>query len=196
MRIGICGAESTGKSTLARALSTRLGLELISEQARYVAKELGITDLNEGYPRELLEEFQWRCLEAQIGVESRHEDFISDRTVIDNLSYWLVDHGTARYTDTINYWERVRNYLSRRPYDLIIYARPDGVPFEVDGFRHNDPDHRGAIDCMLQALLAWAQQVSPSIYVMKVHGCTPKRIEQVSEVVEYLMDSSKLTATV
>src|SRR5690606_12611399 len=92
VKIGICGPQSSGKSTLARALAGRLGLPLIEEQARVVAHGMGIHSeemLRRSNP-ELQIEFQRRCLQMQQQAEAQYPaGFVSDRTVVDNCAYWL-----------------------------------------------------------------------------------------------------------
>lgn len=184
MRIGICGAESTGKTTLARALAERFGLPLITERAREVARKLGIEDLNREYPQETWEAFQWECLWAQLEAE-KCGAFVSDRTVIDNLAYWLVDRANALNSEgTYVYWRRVEEHLKQGPYDLLVFVRPDGIGVEDDGFRHRDPYHRLVIDCTLQALFAWVKSLGPSFTVVRVSGGTIQRVERVMEAVE------------
>src|SRR5690606_10278039 len=92
MKIGICGSQSTGKSTLAKLLAERLGLPLITEQARFVAQTMAIRseiDLRATAPS-VQARFQQKCLQAQKIAEMAHPNgFVSDRTVIDNAAYWL-----------------------------------------------------------------------------------------------------------
>lgn len=195
MRIGICGAESTGKTTLAKALAEELGLPLITEQARTVAQEMGITDLNREYPKELWDRFQWRCLEAQMAAELRHKDFVSDRTVLDNLAYWLVDHATPENCwDTLEYWDRVEYHLgdiSSTVYDLIVFVRPTDTKLEFDGFRHRDLNHQLLIDRVLWSLITWADSISTTLFVW-VRGTTEDRVRQVMEAMKRLEGTGEI----
>ena len=46
MRIGIIGPESTGKSTLAQAIATRLGGKFVQEYARTFVEQKGTTEVS------------------------------------------------------------------------------------------------------------------------------------------------------
>lgn len=181
MRIGICGAESTGKTTLAKALADKLELPLITEQARGVAKRLGIDDLNKDYPKGLWDRFQWECLKTQMAIEQGHESFVSDRTVLDNLAYWLVDHATpSQCYETLQYWGYAERHIRVRPYHMIVFVRPeDDMALENDGFRHTNPAHRWLIDRILCSLIGWVMYTYPTIRIVDVQGSTEKRLEHV-----------------
>lgn len=188
MRIGICGAESTGKTTLAKALADKLELPLITEQARGVAKRLGIDDLNKDYPKRLWDRFQWECLKTQMAIEQRHESFVSDRTVLDNLAYWLVDHADPHNCyETLQYWGYAERHIRVRPYDMIVFVRPeDDIALENDGFRHTNPAHRWLIDRVLSSLVAWIAHTYSHIKIVNVSGPTNERLEQVRAGLENL----------
>lgn len=187
MKIGICGAESTGKTTLAKALAEELGLPLITEQARTVAQEMGITDLNKEYPKYLWDRFQWRCLEAQIAAELEHRDFVSDRTVLDNLAYWLVDHAIPEgQIETLRYWVRVTERLQTKPYDLVVLVRPGRTKLDNDGFRHTNPGHREIMDYTICSLVGWAMYMHTDLMVVDVQGATEQRLKQVKDAIRVL----------
>lgn len=132
MRIGITGAHGTGKTTLAKAISQKLNLPLISEQARIVANQLGIKSSDELLrDKNLAREFQVTVLLAQIGMEDAFPDgFVSDRTALDCLAYWrlygLCEEGEVGRTYV--------NQCLTRAYDILIYVPPE-IPAGDDGFR-------------------------------------------------------------
>lgn len=64
LKIGLTGAQGTGKTTLSKALARELGLPLIDEQARIAIKEFGLENdcfrsTNPHYQREM--DFLARC---------------------------------------------------------------------------------------------------------------------------------------
>lgn len=132
MRIAITGAHGTGKTTLARALSEKLGLPLIAEQAQLVAREMGIKTCEELLRNpELARELQERVLEEQIRAQLAHpRGFVSDRCTLDCIAYWnlyLGDEGAERY------FFKARLHAYRR-LDLVVYV-PPVVLSGGDGFR-------------------------------------------------------------
>ena len=132
MRIGITGTHGAGKTTLAKALSQKLNLPLIAEQARIVAERLGIKTSEELLrDKNLAREFQVTVFLAQIGMEDAFPDgFVSDRTALDCLAYWrlygLCEEGEVGRTYV--------NQCLTRAYDILIYVPPE-IPAGDDGFR-------------------------------------------------------------
>ncbi|MEW6226510.1 MAG: ATP-binding protein [Bacillota bacterium] len=132
MRIAITGAHGTGKTTLARALSEKLGLPLISEQARLVAGEMEIKTCEELLRNpKLAREFQERVLEKQINAQLAHpQGFISDRCTLDCIAYWNLYLGDG---DAGRYFFKARLHAFRK-LDLVVYVPPLVLP-SSDGFR-------------------------------------------------------------
>jgi nicotinamide riboside kinase len=178
MRIGITGSQGTGKSTLAVALARVLGLSLITEQARTVAKDLGIVNLRDLKDNhELGRAFQEGCLEYQIAAEKAHfQGFVSDRTTIDNAVYWLKHHAHRWDSETSNsYYEQALGNVKN--YDLIVYVPPEILPVD-DGFRSTNREYQLEIDTYIRAF------ISMSGGAFKVRGSVENRINMVLSVLE------------
>jgi len=87
LRIYVCGAHSTGKTTLARHLSRELGLPLINEIARQVMAELELSFETLRVDLGQVAAYQTEVFRRQMEVEERYPDgFVSDRTFC-NLAY-------------------------------------------------------------------------------------------------------------
>jgi len=190
MRIGICGAQGTGKRMLARSLAQKLGLPLIEETARLTAHEMGIpSEYALGrLPKDELIDFQRRCLSNQIHSESLHQGgFVSARTVIDSAAYWLSwAHSGAPHDDGL--WFITTARFHAKDYDLIVWSRPyTEVEIEFDGFRINDPLYQREVDILIGTLIGgWG--IKP---VIVVDDRNPgKRLTQVLDVVREMKEAS------
>lgn len=180
MKIGICGAQGVGKSTLARALSEHLGLPLIGEQAREVIKLL-----NFDRPRELRDKpqvgvtYQVRCLFSQIRAEEEQEPgFVSDRTFIDNAVYFNKWHAhQAASGFACLYYEICRQGVKN--YDLVVYVPPE-IPLKDDKFRSVNLDYQSEIDFLVRLFL----QGFPVRSWIKVKGTVEERVRQVIDWTE------------
>lgn len=90
LRISFCGPSGTGKTTLAEWVASEYGLSLNPVGARSVAAAMGYTspyDVDKDGKRA---EFQRRLIAEKVRWEADHEDFVTDRTPLDNLTYAIM----------------------------------------------------------------------------------------------------------
>lgn len=127
-KISIIGTQSSGKTTLAKELSQKLKLPMITE----IARRWNIEKVSQ---IELVD-IQKEMLNIQILEENKYEQFISDRGTIDNLSYWL--HNVA---DIVSYGENKRYQMKALmnvgKYSHIFLLKPEFYPVN-DGFRNTN----------------------------------------------------------
>lgn len=183
MKIGLCGAQGTGKSTLARELANFFDLPMITEQARTAAHMLGLSSPKDcsGNPA-LGVAYQHLCLELQLGIEAQHPSFVSDRTTIDNAMYWLKWHShNVDAATNLQYYERCGKNVAN--YDLVVYVPPEFDPPE-DGFRSANKMYQLETDFLLRCLL---REIRPENY-MQVSGSVETRMWQ---VVKWLEEGSR-----
>ncbi len=153
LKIYVCGAHSTGKTTLARHLAQELGLPLINEVARQVMAELELSFETLRVDLRRVAEYQREVFRRQTQVEEQYpRGFVSDRTFC-NLAYAarhslvlheLIDAQAERY------FERVRRE------GLVFFVRPHRECMSDDGMRERvEWDEINRIDGILDFLLSW-----------------------------------------
>ena len=180
-RIGLCGAQGTGKSTLSGALAEELRLPLIEEQARIAAKLFGITrpsrDMKER--PELALAFEIQCLILQLQSEEQNKrGFVSDRTLIDIAVYWnkWLAHKSPTVLNRFIY--ELCEHRSQT-YDLVVYVPPE-IVLVNDRFRSTDPDYQAEMDFLMRAML---KVCNPRTWI-KVTGTVKERVNQVISVIK------------
>ena len=119
MRIGILGAAGTGKTTLAKALAAHLGSEYVPDHVLAVLRELGrdswrgVSDVKQ---RRRVRE---NALRRKIAAEAEHAAFVSDKTVVDYLAYWLQNQSEHEDAATNTHFVAECRAAASR-YDLIV----------------------------------------------------------------------------
>jgi broad-specificity NMP kinase len=115
MRIAIAGASGTGKTTLARAISEKYQIPVNPVGARSVALEMGFDNPYDVDQAGRRVEFQKRLFESKRDWELAHEDFVTDRTYFDNLTYCtlhMAEHVEESALDVFS--------SAMRRYDLVF----------------------------------------------------------------------------
>ncbi len=158
-RIALLGGESSGKTTLARALAETLATTWVPEYGRQRWEELRITLSVD----ELVAVARRQIAMEEAALAQASHWLICDTTPLTTLQYCLHDHHRA---------PAELQALARRPYDLSVVCLPD-FAFVQDGCRRDDGFRRQQHDWTLERLAR--QGVLPLI----VGGTLPDRVAQV-----------------
>ncbi len=128
LKIAVIGSQSTGKTTIARMLSKHLDIPLIDEVSRKFDKTKLFDKSSTDYIN-----IQKQILDMQLEKESLHNSFISDRSTIDNLSYWI--HNCSNNVKDIENIQYIDKAIKNVPnYTHIFLLIPEFYPIE-DNFR-------------------------------------------------------------
>lgn len=153
MKIYVTGAHSSGKTTLARYVSEKYKLPMLTEVARAILseKELNIDSLR--YNLDVVDDYQTSVFKRQLEEEQKVSDFVSDRSLLDCLAY-TAQHSRCLY-NLINSPE-VGPYIDslRAPDSVIFYVRPSKATLKSDGIRETiNWDGIVAIDSYIKFML-------------------------------------------
>ena len=148
-RIAIVGSFSTGKTTLAEAVTEPLDLPLLPEAAREVAA-LGFKLDKDATP-----EVETLIFLKHFYNEMVHADFVADRSLVDVMAYagWVLDN-QARRKETALFDEctKIAQHHLRSQYTHVFYL-PIEFPIVPDELRPNDPGFQKEIDERILGLL-------------------------------------------
>jgi len=164
MRIGIIGAAGTGKTTLAKDLARHLGSTCIPDHVLTVLREQGrdswrgVSDVKQR--RKIRED----ALRRKIAAEAEHEAFVSDKTVIDYLAYWLQNQSEHEERNVNTAFVEACRAASARYDRFVFLAFRQEVSFAVG--RNQDPVHNLKVAAHKRGLLAlWKLPVVEADYV-------------------------------
>ena len=138
MRIGIIGSAGTGKTTLAKALAKHLKATYVPDAVLAVLKDRG-RDSWQGVVAGDRRRIREDALRRKISAEAQEESFVSDKTVIDYLAYWLQNQSEQELR-VVNeeFLDQCKEAAKR--YDvLVLLPYRDDVSYAVG--RNQDPVH-------------------------------------------------------
>jgi nicotinamide riboside kinase len=154
VRIAFTGAGSTGKTTLARAitLDTRLAAAIgpfVTTDARAILAASGHTGVDGMSAVERLR-FQHSYLDRKLALEVGRDEYFTDRSFVDLAAYWLEYTGGSLPTED-EYVKRCKQAVTR--YNAHIYFPVGLLPLELDGWRSTDSESRARTDRNIRAIL-------------------------------------------
>ena len=136
MRVWLCWAHGTGKTTILKLFDR----PKITEIARNAIGEfwIGLNEMDFKTKIAFQQIIFWRQLQRERSMQ----DFISDRTVFDNLAYMsaIGDTEELKFME-----ERVKLHIEQNPYDFILYF-PIEFPLEDDWIRYTGDEFQAEID--------------------------------------------------
>jgi nicotinamide riboside kinase len=152
MKVYFVGSHSTGKTTCARYVSGQYKVPMITEVARMILSEKEIHLDSLRYDMNLVNDYQKEIFTRQLQEESKHSDFVSDRS-FDCLAY------TAQHTQILPQLlasPELKSYIAtlRAPDSFIFFVRPSKATLRADGVRESLTwDGVVAIDAMIKFML-------------------------------------------
>ena len=155
-RIAVTGSAGVGKSTLARAVSDRLGVPLVDEgMRRRLEAGLDLRALGRDGLRDLLLELFAEMMADTQAATAEAGGFVADRASLDVAAFWLYygfGHDAAATADLIS---RVRDTVEL--YDLIVILPWGALPLQDDRIRTANPWLQLHYHAVIDGLLArWA----------------------------------------
>lgn len=152
MKVYFVGSHSTGKTTCARYVSEKYKVPMITEVARMILSEKEIHVDSLRYDMNLVDEYQSEIFSRQLKEESKHSEFVSDRS-FDCLAY------TAQHTRILSKLlksQELSSYINNLhdPNSFIFFVRPSKATLKEDGVRENlNWDGVVSIDAMIKFML-------------------------------------------
>lgn len=172
MKIGLCGTQSVGKTTLIKSLSELPEFNdyfIATERSKYL-RDLGIplnTDSTINGQTIFL---------AERVSELMRPKLLTDRTIIDVLAF-------TKCAKSINYLhkEAFEDYakIFIDQYDYIFYVNPTGTTIESNGVRETDAEFRETIDFFIQRMLdRYSHRIKN---LVEISGSNEERIKKIKE---------------
>jgi GTPase SAR1 family protein len=173
MKIGFCGTQSVGKTTLVNALKNHpefADYNFATERSKYL-RDLGIPLNTDSTLKGQIIFF------AERSSELFAENVITDRTVIDVMAFTRLAKSIPYFmADALN--DAVSHLI--REYDYIFYVSPEGVELEDNGVRTIDAKYRNEVDKEIQQLILKHKNKFKSYH--ELSGTTEERIEKIKQV--------------
>ena len=139
MKIGLCGTQSVGKTTLVNALK---GLPEFKDYITRTERSKELMAMGIPLNTDSTLKGQTIFLAERAG-ELMHENIITDRTVIDVIAFTLSSK-SINYLDKEDFVNNAKNLISE--YDHIFYVSPEGVEIEDNSVRETNREYRNLID--------------------------------------------------
>lgn len=185
MRIAICGASGTGKTTLAKFIAESFGLVLNPVGSRSVAKKLGFDSPYDVDKAGMRGKFQQTLQAEKIQWETDAQKFVTDRTTLDELTYTTM-HDVASVTQA--YFDNAFSHMAR--YTHVIYC-PVDVFCNVgdDPKRVHDMTYQRVFDCVLNGFIDRHRQLQGSFKLGPYAMTSPDLESRKRWVRDYIVNS-------
>jgi len=157
VRLALCGASGTGKTTLAKWAEDELGLPFNPIGSRSVAKMMGFDNPYDVDAAGQRKPFQRRLVLEKRKWEDEHESFAVDRTTLDNLAYTMVHDIYAIDRELLqSIVEGMKRYTHIVYCPISAFCNPAGDASRVGGGTYGavgDDTYHVLFDLIIKGLL-------------------------------------------
>lgn len=149
MKIALCGSAGTGRSTIAIRLAqsinhtplTNLAKEILKDQEFQYGTNITVEKFL-ATPERQKKLYNYKCL-----MESQHENFVIDRSWIDNAAYATIGFYEDNSFDISSYLDDCQCKVSE--YDFIFHIPWGRQPLQPNGTRTINPWFQFVVDSVI-----------------------------------------------
>ena len=158
---GLLGAECTGKTSVAAALTAELGAFHVPEALRAFVETRGRVPAVEDQAGILSEQ--------RAGVQMAHLDHPDSLIICDPLALMTAIYSIAYFDDSSLLADAIED---ARTYDLIWWCRPD-LPWTPDGNQRDGEERRSQVDALIGHIVT-----ESGLTVVELNGSIDTRIRE------------------
>lgn len=186
IKVAIAGSHGVGKTTLAYSISNYYSKWNVTLNT-HIARTL----IEKGYPlgKEATVESYIQYIIAQLAAEQKSTNsdlFVSDRSLLDPLSYAIINMKTEESPVPLSVIEMMKRIwlLELQQYDLYIFV-PIEFSMQEDGVRPKDDDYRKLIENQMIQLLE-----ENRVKYIRVSGTREDRVIQVVNAIDNISNNT------
>jgi len=173
-KIGICGTQSVGKSTLVKSLSNNpkfANFKLFTEKSKEI-KDIGV-------PLNVDSTLMGQTIFLSYRVKELMSPYMfTDRTILDVIAFTNCAKSINQHCKE-EFEQYALNFLGE--YDYIFYIPPEGIPIVDNGIREVDEHYRDLIDFAILHLIKRYSHRIKNFHSLQ--GTTKERTAQMLNII-------------
>lgn len=159
-KIFISGPSGSGKTTLAKYIAARYRIPFVDGSSKVLWKRYGIESHADLITKcsndpEMAIKFQFELLDYRMEAIQGKSEFVTDRSPLDNLVYYLLQISHMQNTDTTREFVEACSDSMHRFGFIQIYLDIKGTPYDLenDGMRVHNEYYQEMVDAVFKQLI-------------------------------------------
>lgn len=158
-RIFITGVSGVGKTTLAKWIAEEYGLEYISTSASKLWPQFGFKNHADALKKSMINpilgyQYQMAIYQERVKALAYKDSFVTDRSPIDNLVYFLLQQGYYNEHDTLEMIDFCRKSYVEFQGKTFHLQIPEGFSVEDNGRRIVNLPYQKLVESVMNSIIS------------------------------------------